>query len=52
MFKKPKLSEMTLREKIGQTVVIGENLLSKIHNVDAHLKENCYGEPDWDFQYR
>lgn len=41
--KKPPLSELTLREKIGQTVCVRENLMAKIPNLTEHLKKYPYG---------
>lgn len=44
--KKPKLSELTLREKIGQTAVFRHSLLEKfntIEEIEAYHKNNVYG---------
>lgn len=41
--KKVTLSELTLREKIGQTAALRSNFLSKVENVDEYMKNNPYG---------
>ena len=41
--KKPQLQELTLREKIGQTVCVRENTLTKVTNPFEHLKKYPYG---------
>lgn len=41
--KKLLLSELTLREKIGQTVCVRENLMADIPNLTEHLKKYPYG---------
>ena len=37
------ISDLTLREKIGQTVCVRENLMVKIPNLTEHLKKYPYG---------
>ena len=41
--KKIQLQDLTLREKIGQTVCVRENLMAKIPNLIEHLKKYPYG---------
>ncbi|MBP3579807.1 MAG: hypothetical protein J6K12_01025 [Clostridia bacterium] len=41
--KKPLLSEMTLREKIGQTVVMRPSVMAQVEDIEAFFKENPYG---------
>jgi len=41
--KRPQISALTLREKIGQTVCVRENLMAKIPNLEEHLKQYPYG---------
>ena len=41
--KRPQLSELTLREKIGQTVCVRENLMARIPDLVEHLKKYPYG---------
>ncbi|MBO5060163.1 MAG: hypothetical protein J6C82_04545 [Clostridia bacterium] len=41
--KKPNLSELTLREKIGQTAAVKQNLLDQIEDIHAYFKDNPYG---------
>ena len=41
--KEIKLEDLTLREKIGQTVCVRENLMAKIPNLTEHLKKYPYG---------
>ena len=41
--KEIRLSDLTLREKIGQTACITETVLLKIPNLAEHLKEHPYG---------
>lgn len=41
--KRPQLSELTLREKIGQTVCVRENLMTGIADLAEHLKQYPYG---------
>lgn len=41
--KRPQLSDLTLREKIGQTVCVRENLMERISDLEAHLKQYPYG---------
>lgn len=43
MMKEIKLSDLTLREKIGQIACVTENLVRKIPNLAEHLKEHPYG---------
>ena len=39
----PKMEELTLREKIGQTVVFRHTLLQDITDVEAYFSENPVG---------
>ena len=39
----PKLEEMSLREKIGQTVIFRHSLLSKILNIKEYFSNNVVG---------
>lgn len=41
--KKPQLSELTLREKIGQTAAIKQNLIPQIKDIHTFFKNNPYG---------
>lgn len=41
--KRPKLEEMTLREKIGQTVIFRHSLLEKIEDIPGYFTENPIG---------
>ena len=41
--KRPQLGELTLREKIGQTVCVRENLMARIPDLVEHLKKYPYG---------
>ena len=41
--KRPQLKDLTLREKVGQTVCIRENLLTGIADLSEHLKKYPYG---------
>lgn len=41
--KRPQLQELTLREKVGQTVCVRENLLTDIPDLSEHLKKYPYG---------
>ncbi len=41
--KKVTLSELTLREKIGQTAALRSNFLPRVENVDEYIKANPYG---------
>ena len=41
--KKPLLSELTLREKIGQTVVLSPRVMAEVTDIDEYFKKNPYG---------
>lgn len=41
--KKPLLSEMTLREKIGQTVAMSPRVMAKVTDIDEFFKKYPYG---------
>ena len=41
--KKPLLSELTLREKIGQTVAMSPRVMANVTDIDGYFKENPYG---------
>ena len=41
--KKIRLEDLTLREKIGQTVCVRENLIAEVPNLVEHLKDYPYG---------
>lgn len=41
--KKPKLSELTLREKIGQTALMESALLMNVENLEDYLLQNPIG---------
>ena len=41
--KKPLLSELTLREKIGQTVVLSPRVMAEVTEIDEYFKKNPYG---------
>ena len=41
--KKPQLQELTLREKVGQTVCVRENMLTNIPDLSEYLKKYPYG---------
>ncbi|MBQ3542170.1 MAG: hypothetical protein IJA45_03485 [Oscillospiraceae bacterium] len=41
--KRPQLKDLTLREKVGQTVCVRENLLTNIPDLSEYLKKYPYG---------
>ena len=41
--KKPLLSELTLREKIGQTVAMSPSVMADVTDIDEYFKANPYG---------
>ena len=41
--KKPLLSELTLREKIGQTVVLSPRVMAEVTDIDEYFKNNPEG---------
>ena len=41
--KKPLLSEMTLREKIGQTVIMRPSVMAEVEDINEYIRQNPYG---------
>ena len=41
--KKPKVEDLTLRERIGQTAALRSNILARYEDTDAFFKANPYG---------